>query len=56
MNAFMHLIFPRRNTRVQISKKGKSLRIVIEDGIAERLVIEVSSMGELDLKGLSTNG
>lgn len=51
MNAFLHAVFPGRQTDVKIKKDGKSLRVEISAVVGERIVIEVNSLGELKLEG-----
>ena len=55
MNLFTHMIFPRRNTTVELRKVKNKLRITVEGSIGERVVIEVEHIGELKLQGLRAN-
>lgn len=55
MNAFMHLILPRRNTNVKITQEDKTLRIEINDGLTDRVVVEVAHVGTVVVKGLQRN-
>lgn len=54
MNAFMHAVFPAQ-ADVKLIKDGKRLRIEISSFVAgERIVVEVNSLGDLEMKGFSS--
>lgn len=52
-NIFQHAVFPTKGNRVKIERKGRSVRIEVEDVGANRIVIEVDvDDADLYLKGL----
>lgn len=58
MNSFMHIMLNGRGTTLEIMRKGKQeYKIVIDGGIGERIVIELSNVKVEDLKltGLRLN-
>jgi len=52
MNAFIHAVFPGRQTDVKITREGKRLKMEVSGVGGERIVVEVNSVGDLKLEGL----
>jgi len=50
MNVFSHLVFRDRANSVSIKREGKTLRIVVEGSIGERVVVEVEQLRDEDLR------